>query len=100
MSDDRIKEIDAEEMETLIEQGALLVDCREEEELDAGVIDGYVHWPLSQIEDYQNEVPDDKEIVIYCRSGRRSLKAADIISNWTDKNIYSLAGGYLGYSGE
>ena len=99
-SEDRVSEIDLEEMEALVEDGAFLVDCREDEELDDGTIEGFTHWPLSRIDDFKSEVPDDKPIVIYCRSGRRSIKAGQMVSNWTDQKIYSLAGGYLGYAGE
>ena len=43
-----------------------------------------------------NEIPKDKDIVIYCRSGARSAMVANYLKmsvNHTDKEIYNLSGG-------
>lgn len=95
-----IREIDIPEMNKLVEAGALLVDVREQEEVDAGMIDGAEHWALSEFEAFETKVPKNKEIVFYCRSGRRSLKAAELAEKWTKQSLYSLSGGYLAYTAE
>lgn len=93
-----IEEIDVAEMDALVEQGAILVDVREQEEVDEGMIDGAVHMPLSEFENFAEDISKSKPTVFYCRSGRRSLKAAELASEWTDQPLYSLIGGYLAYS--
>ncbi len=92
------KEIELAELDKLTKDGAVIVDVREQEELEAGVIPGMVHWPLSEFDAYKNQCPSDKEIVFYCRSGRRSITACEQAEQWTEKQLYSLKGGYLGYT--
>src|SRR5687768_12056712 len=93
-----IKEIDREEMERLIEEeSAVLIDVREDEELEEGSIDGHIHMPLSRFDEFEEILSKSKPIIFYCRSGRRSLKSAEAAEEWTDQPLYSLAGGYLGY---
>lgn len=96
-----IKECDTKEMETLVKQGAMLIDVREMDELTGGTIPGHVHMPLSCFDDFKDQLPKDKVIVFYCRSGRRSLKSAELAKAWgCNKDLYSLRGGFLAYSGE
>jgi len=95
-----VQEIDREEMERLIAAGADLVDVREHEELEDGAIDGHKHMPLSEFDEFAEDVSKTKPTVFYCRSGRRSLKACELASDWTDQPLYSLRGGYLAYSGQ
>ncbi len=95
-----IKEIDQAQMEELISKGASLIDVREEEELESGIIPGYVHMPLSDFDSYADQLPKDRPVVFYCRSGRRSLAAAELAREWTTQDLYSLAGGILEYHGK
>jgi len=91
-------EIELDEFKKLKKSGTLVVDVREAAELEDGFIDGMVHWPLSEFDKYKSECPTDKEIIFYCRSGKRSLAACAQAEQWTQKQLYSLKGGYLGYS--
>jgi len=95
-----IQEIELNDLEAWKERGAILVDVREADEVAEGMIPGAIHQALSQFPEYEQDMPRDKEIVFYCRSGKRSLKAAYIASHWTDKKIVSLTGGYLAYSSQ
>lgn len=96
-----IDEVDVKQMEVLIKGGAILVDVREDEELSSeGVIDGMTHMPLSIFEDFEEALSKEKPVVFYCRSGRRSLKAAEIAEMWTDQPLYSLRGGIIAYKQE
>ncbi|SEA27487.1 rhodanese-like domain-containing protein [Psychroflexus halocasei] len=42
-----------------------------------------------------SKLPEDKKILVYCRSGNRSGKASEILENLGYKNIYDLKGGML-----
>ncbi|MBM3207483.1 MAG: rhodanese-like domain-containing protein [Chlamydiae bacterium] len=73
-----------------------LIDIREEEERKQEHIGG--DWiPLSELLSRLNEIPSGS-IILYCRSGGRSLMATkklrDVLSR---DDIYSLHGGILGY---
>ena len=78
-----------------VKQGALLVDVREAEEFNAGHIAGALNVPLEQIETRLAEFGADKskEIVLYCRSGRRSGLAKSALESHGYKNVFN-AGGY------
>jgi rhodanese-related sulfurtransferase len=71
------KEICPTTSHRLLAEGALLVDVREPDEV---VKIGYagcevVNIPLSQIEDRFNEIPRDRDVILACAVGERSLKA-------------------------
>jgi len=52
-----------------------LLDVREQDEWDAGHIDGAQHIPLGQLGARVGEVPKDRAVVAVCRSGGRSERA-------------------------
>jgi len=63
----------------LVADGALLLDVREDEEWAAGHAPDAVHVPLGSIVAGQRptQVPDGGDVVVVCRSGKRSAQAAD-----------------------
>jgi phage shock protein E len=58
-----------------IEAGAMLVDVRTPEEFEAGHIDGAVNVPVDQV-GASSAFDGQEQLVVYCRSGRRSAAAA------------------------
>lgn len=91
------KEIDPSQLLEILKNGAELVDVRESNELQEGKINNATHWPLSTFGLRQGQVSSLQPTVFYCRSGLRSLKAAEIAATWTSQDVYSLRGGYLAY---
>lgn len=61
----------------LLQEGALLVDVREPAEVAQMGFAGYevVNIPLSQFETRWSEVPRDRDVILACAVGERSLKA-------------------------
>jgi rhodanese-related sulfurtransferase len=98
--EDRISQISVDELLSFLEEGYTVVDVREEQELDEGQIDGALHMPLSTFADFRDKFPVDDPVIFYCRGGVRSMKAAEIAAEWTEKPLYSLIGGYLAYCAE
>ncbi|MFK7872324.1 MAG: rhodanese-like domain-containing protein [Oligoflexales bacterium] len=92
-----VKEVSVEELAKLVSEGVQVVDVRETEELKDGVIEGGVHWPLSSLGLHKKEIASRRAVLFYCRSGLRSMKAAEIAEEWTGETIYSLNGGFMGY---
>lgn len=80
----------------------LLVDVRQPKEYTAGHIPGAVLIPLKDIEARITELDKDRELIFYCRSGKRSKAAATLVegSGIVDKNIYNLQGGILAWNGK
>jgi sulfur-carrier protein adenylyltransferase/sulfurtransferase len=74
---------------------ALLIDVRELQEWQMGHIDNAKLMPLSLLS--QGDLPDlppDREIILHCQHGVRSLHAAQILRNHGFLNIAHMAGGY------
>ncbi|MCF7915389.1 MAG: rhodanese-like domain-containing protein [Spirochaetaceae bacterium] len=64
----------------LIEEGEpehLVVDVRTPAEFTGGHIPSAVNIPVSEIGDQPPSVPKDRLVVVYCRSGARSSRAAE-----------------------
>lgn len=59
---------------------AIIVDVREEGERGAGRIPGSEHVPLGELGEMAPNLPEEKEIVLVCRSGNRSSMAAADLS--------------------
>jgi rhodanese-related sulfurtransferase len=66
-----------------VKKGALLVDVRERDEVAQLAYDvpDIVNIPLSEFEMRYKELPFDRELVMVCRSGGRSLRAAGFLIN-------------------
>ncbi len=73
--------------------GAHLIDVRTEAEVAQGIIAGAVHIPLHLLPLRAADVPQDKTVVIYCRSGARSAQACAFMAGQGFKNMHNLAGG-------
>jgi glyoxylase-like metal-dependent hydrolase (beta-lactamase superfamily II)/rhodanese-related sulfurtransferase len=71
-----------------------LLDVREQFELIAfGAIPGVVNIPLGQLANRTQELPPDREIVVVCQSGNRSLEAANLLSRSGFGSVFNLQGG-------
>ena len=57
-----------------------VLDVRTPQEYAEGHVPGAVNLPQEQLASRLAEVPKDKDVVIYCRSGRRSALAADVLA--------------------
>jgi len=66
-----------------VKKGALLVDVREKDEVEQLAYDvpNIVNIPLSEFEIRYKELPFDKDLVMVCRGGGRSLRAAGFLIN-------------------
>jgi rhodanese-related sulfurtransferase len=73
-----VNEICPSSTQVWLRRGAILVDVRETDEVAMLSYDvpGLIHIPISEFENRFKELPLDKELVIACRSGVRSLSAA------------------------
>lgn len=75
-----------------VEEGAQLVDVRQDYEWEAGRIAGAVHIPLEQLPAHVEELDHDRPIVFGCRSGSRSAFATQAFRE-AGFDAYNLAGG-------
>jgi len=78
-----VKEICPTTTQEWVKNGALLVDVREKDEVETLAYDvpNIINIPLSEFEDRFAEVPKDKDVVMVCKGGGRSLRAAGFLIN-------------------
>jgi len=88
--------ITAEEAKQIMdrEKGYVILDVRTREEFDQGHIPGAILIPDTQIKAKAEELLADKNqlILIYCRSGRRSKLAAQMLAELGYTNIKEFGG--------
>ncbi|SFX27350.1 Rhodanese-related sulfurtransferase [Thermoactinomyces sp. DSM 45891] len=77
------------------------VDVRTKEEYEEGHIPESLHIPLDQLEQRQAELTDfkDQNILLICRSGVRSVYAAEVLADHGYPHLFNLKGGMLGWMG-
>lgn len=95
----------AERMET---ETLLIVDIREPYEYDAMHIQDSLNVPRGILEtaceyDFEETVPElvearDEEVILVCRSGNRSIFAAEVLQKMGYQHVYSLQTGLRGWN--
>lgn len=73
-------------------QDHALIDVRTPEEFSGGHIPGAVNISVESLPARLDEVPADKPIVVYCRTGNRSATAATILVENGYQPVYDLGG--------
>lgn len=94
---DQIPEIDVQEAKRRLEQGALIVDVREQNEYDEAHIPGSRLLPLSEFAERYQELPKDRPLIMQCRSGARSGRATEFLLGNGYREVVNLAGGILAW---
>jgi rhodanese-related sulfurtransferase len=95
----RVREVTIEETRRRIDQGARLIDVREDREWEAGHARGAEHMGKGVIErDIEKAIPDrNAELILYCGGGYRSALASDALQKMGYKNVASMIGGWHGW---
>lgn len=99
-------EISTNQLKDLMEQGVLVVDVRTDKEWrETGVIEGsklltffdekHQSNPKVWQSNLEQTISPDQAVVVICRSGRRSKKVADYLSEAGYAKVYSVDGGIM-----
>lgn len=97
-----MKEISVTELKKLIDEKVdfQLIDVREEHEFDEVNLNGIL-IPMGEVMDRKEEILKDKQVVVHCRSGKRSATVINALENQHGySNLYNLKGGILAYIDE
>ncbi len=86
-----------EDVESLMKDGALLLDVRTPSEVEAGIIAGSTHIPVDELRQRLGEIPAGRRLVVHCASGLRSYIACRILKAHGWNEVYNLSGGYRTY---
>jgi rhodanese-related sulfurtransferase len=93
-------EVSTEETARALADGAAqVVDVREPYERDAGYVEGTEHIELQQLAGAAESLDRERPVIFYCRSGVRSLMAAQAFRR-AGYEAWSMAGGLVEWAGE
>jgi rhodanese-related sulfurtransferase len=76
-----------------------LIDVREQEEFDEVNLAGKL-IPMSELETRWQEIPKEDTVYIYCRTGRRSRTAIDVLRSKGYGNCVNVTGGIMAWLNE
>jgi rhodanese-related sulfurtransferase len=95
-----IREISAPELKARRDRGEnpLVIDVREEWELQLASIPGVVHVPMNQVPARLSELSRDVETIVMCHAGGRSMRVAHFLANQGFTNVANLTGGISAWS--
>jgi len=96
-----MKTISVDELKELIDNQAdfQLIDVREPFEYEAANIAGEL-IPLQTVPQHVDKISKDKQVVVMCRSGKRSANAISFLEQSGFDNLYNLEGGILDWKAE
>ncbi|MCQ2063490.1 MAG: rhodanese-like domain-containing protein [Fibrobacter sp.] len=77
--------------------GAVLIDVRTPAEVAEGAVAGSINIPLQEAEQRLGEFPKDKDLLIYCRSGKRSMAVSNFLIQNGYERVFNVEGGILAY---
>jgi len=83
----------------LNKDNSIVLDVREDKEVQGGKIKGAKHITLGQLPSKMAELGSDKQkpILVYCRSGSRSGHACQMLTKAGYEDVSNLAGGILAW---
>ncbi len=96
-----INEIDVGELAALMDSNAdniQIVDVRQPQEVAAGAIPGVENIPMVSIPLRANEISDDKQVILVCRSGARSGQCTAWLMQNGKTNVHNLRGGMIAWA--
>tara|TARA_Y100000590_G_C15426178_1_gene903324 strand:+ start:50 stop:373 length:324 start_codon:yes stop_codon:yes gene_type:complete len=95
-----IKEIDVDVLKEKLSNNDdfILLDVRTDSEYYLSRIKGSIHIPMQLVPQKIDDLDKNKEIIVQCKSGKRSAKVCEFLLNNNFKNVKNLAGGILDWA--
>jgi hydroxyacylglutathione hydrolase len=94
-----VPEVSVQEAWHLAKTGkGVIVDVREPEELAAAAVPEARHIPLGELAQRVEELPNDRELLLFCRSGNRSSFATAYLRANGRQDAVNVAGGILAWA--
>ncbi len=96
MSQEKAKYVDVsvQQAKEMIDRGEVFIlDVRTQEEYNESHINGSTLIPVQELDTRFKELPRDKKILVYCRTGSRSATASEILVNNGFTQVYNMQGG-------
>ena len=77
--------------------GGVLIDVRTPGEVAEGTAPGSINIPLQEAEQRLAEFPKDKDLLIFCRSGKRSMAVSNFLIQNGYERVYNVVGGFMAF---
>ena len=75
-------------------KGMTMLDTRTDKEYKQGHVPGAIHIELSEVGNKAKKLRKDKDLVVYCQNGNRSIWAIKRLMGMGFTHLYNLKGGY------
>ncbi len=95
---EEFKQVPLTKVRELVENHECIIDVREKVEFEASHLIGAKNIPLSELRGRLEEIPKDKKVYLHCRSSQRSYNALKCLQGHGYKEVYNIAGSFLGIS--
>lgn len=97
-----VKEISVSELHAKFKDkhDFMLLDVRTLNEVMVSKIEGSMHIPMNEIPNRLGDLDIEKEIIVQCKSGKRSAKVCEYLMLNNFKNVKNLEGGIIAWSKE
>lgn len=89
------KNYDAQQAKAEYDKGTEFIDIREQYEYDEIRIPGAKLIPMSMMNARWQELPKDKDVIIYCRTGSRSASLLFQLSSMGYSNLINMSNGIV-----
>lgn len=95
-----VREMTVQELKSRRDRGEspLVLDVREDWELQLASIPGVVHVPMNEVPARLAELSRDAETIVMCHAGGRSLRVAHYLASQGFTNVANLSGGISAWS--
>ena len=74
-----------------------LIDVREIQEYKTGSIQNAQNFPVDELREFLDDIPQDKKTIVFCEVGLRGYVASRILMQSGFENVYNLIGGMKTY---
>lgn len=94
------RDVGPAEARPLVEAASVaIIDVRTAQELMSGRIPGAVHVPMEEVEGRMDEIPRDRDVLIYCAGGGRSAAICEALAQRGWERLLNLDGGIGAWDG-
>lgn len=90
-----ILEVPTGDYESALTAGAQLIDVRQPDEFASGSLPGARNLPLGELSARADELDPSRRVVLLCRSGARSGRAAEYLQTIGFADVVNLSGGMM-----
>ena len=95
----QLHNINVSELDSLFQKDIIILDVRTPQEVAEGQIENSSNINFYDVDFNEKiqKIQKDKTVLIYCKSGGRSVKVAHILSEMGQHKVYNLSGGIMAW---